>query len=218
MHSSCIGMVVILSAILQFSLTKLLIIDYYRTHYPIRLRQLWVIEILFFLRGRRCDFRRSGILPSSHFLCFLCLQVPRRQALVGNVACSKAGSYPGKSSHTFLEAKYHSVQPIATSSQLPQPCSNSVNQRNELGLLFGMSISLHFHLVSHIRLLIQAFTHPSVTQGIDVLDVGTNRRLEFLGDSVLQLIVSRYLWVHFPESQEGYLTVQFVSSACSWSS
>jgi len=36
---------------------------------------------------------------------------------------------------------------------------------------------------------------------------GSNQRLEFLGDTVLQLIASNYLYKHFPEHHEGHLSV-----------
>jgi hypothetical protein len=36
---------------------------------------------------------------------------------------------------------------------------------------------------------------------------GHNQRLEFLGDTVLQLIASEYLFKHFPEHHEGHLSV-----------
>ena len=38
---------------------------------------------------------------------------------------------------------------------------------------------------------------------------GHNQRLEFLGDTVLQLIASEYLYRHFPEHHEGHLSVSF---------
>lgn len=54
-------------------------------------------------------------------------------------------------------------------------------------------------------LLTQALTHKSwVNEHPDVR--GTNERLEFLGDAVLEFIVSRKLYLKFPENQEGYLT------------
>ena len=37
---------------------------------------------------------------------------------------------------------------------------------------------------------------------------GNNQRMEFLGDSVLQFVVSVYLFRHFPEHHEGHLTVR----------
>nr|KAG5706615.1 hypothetical protein BaRGS_005685 [Batillaria attramentaria] len=57
---------------------------------------------------------------------------------------------------------------------------------------------------SHIRLLAKAFTHRNV--GYNLLTMGHNQRLEFLGDTVLQLIASEYLYKHFPEHHEGHLS------------
>ena len=37
-----------------------------------------------------------------------------------------------------------------------------------------------------------------------------NQRLEFLGDAVLELVSSRYLYRRFPDAQEGELTVMRV--------
>lgn len=50
----------------------------------------------------------------------------------------------------------------------------------------------------------QAFTHPSSDQ-----KRSTNlayERLEFLGDAVLELVVSRELFSRFPKADEGLLT------------
>lgn len=58
---------------------------------------------------------------------------------------------------------------------------------------------------NHIRLLARAFTHPQV--GFNNLTLGSNQRMEFLGDSVLQFVVSVYLFKHFPEHHEGHLTL-----------
>lgn len=54
-------------------------------------------------------------------------------------------------------------------------------------------------------LLRLALTHPSVAheQGVPVQ---TNQRLEFLGDAVLQLILTRELYLNFPAFGEGPLT------------
>jgi ribonuclease-3 len=54
-------------------------------------------------------------------------------------------------------------------------------------------------------LLTLALTHPSVAheQG---LPVQTNQRLEFLGDAVLQLVLTRELYERYPELGEGPLT------------
>jgi ribonuclease-3 len=63
-------------------------------------------------------------------------------------------------------------------------------------------LSYTFHDVALLRL---ALTHPSVAheQGAPV---ATNQRLEFLGDAVLQLVLTRELFQRFPELGEGPLT------------
>lgn len=81
--------------------------------------------------------------------------------------------------------------------------------------------------VRHIKLLIQSFTHASVSNGLDALDLGSNQQLEFLGDAILQFLtrwisnwirktlifpLSRYLFIHFPEHQEGQLTVRYIDA------
>lgn len=67
---------------------------------------------------------------------------------------------------------------------------------------------LQTRLGYHFRdeaLLILALTHPSVAheQG---LNLQTNQRLEFLGDAVLQLVLTRELYEKFPGFEEGPLT------------
>lgn len=57
----------------------------------------------------------------------------------------------------------------------------------------------------HVRLLARAFTHRSI--GYNNLTMGTNQRMEFLGDTVLQLIASEYLYKHFPSHHEGHLSL-----------
>src|SRR5690349_12821418 len=55
------------------------------------------------------------------------------------------------------------------------------------------------------ELLKLALTHPSVAheQGVPIQ---TNQRLEFLGDAVLQLVLTRELYEKFPAFGEGPLT------------
>ena len=48
----------------------------------------------------------------------------------------------------------------------------------------------------------QAFIHKSASQ--ETLD--SNERLEFIGDSVLGLIVTSYLYEKYPNENEGFLT------------
>jgi ribonuclease-3 len=54
-------------------------------------------------------------------------------------------------------------------------------------------------------LLATAFYHRSFTHDEGLNQIPSNERLEFLGDAVLDLIVSEYLYRSFPEKQEGEL-------------
>jgi ribonuclease-3 len=58
--------------------------------------------------------------------------------------------------------------------------------------------------VSH-QLIEQALTHRSWVNEHPGLR-GTNERLEFLGDAVLEFVVSKALFLRFPKKEEGYLT------------
>ncbi|MBI2414484.1 ribonuclease III [candidate division WWE3 bacterium] len=51
-----------------------------------------------------------------------------------------------------------------------------------------------------------AFTHRSYLNEHPEYKNPSNERLEFLGDAVLQLLSSEYLFIHFPEESEGQLT------------
>ena len=54
-------------------------------------------------------------------------------------------------------------------------------------------------------LLLLAFIHRSfINENKDVK--GHNERLEFLGDSVLGLLMAEYLYLHFPAMPEGRLS------------
>ena len=59
--------------------------------------------------------------------------------------------------------------------------------------------------IVHPDLFIQALSHrsflPQLPDGR-----GSNERLEFLGDSILNLIVGEYLYHRFPDAEEGELT------------
>lgn len=65
----------------------------------------------------------------------------------------------------------------------------------EFGIVFGNTI-----------LLETAFTHTSYANEHRLLNISHNERLEFLGDAVLQLLISEYLYSHFPEKPEGELS------------
>lgn len=55
-------------------------------------------------------------------------------------------------------------------------------------------------------LLIQAFVHRSYLNENPGFRLFHNERLEFLGDAVLELVVTEYLFQNYPEKLEGELT------------
>ena len=56
--------------------------------------------------------------------------------------------------------------------------------------------------IKDIDLYKQAFTHKSSIEN----STESNERLEFIGDSVLSLIVTKYLYEKYPNENEGFLT------------
>jgi ribonuclease-3 len=73
----------------------------------------------------------------------------------------------------------------------------------------GLLSEFQDHVGFHFRdpgLLQQALTHRSYL-GANGSDLNTsNERMEFLGDSVLELVVNEYLYERYPDLQEGELT------------
>lgn len=88
-------------------------------------------------------------------------------------------------------------------SERCQPLTRTDQVVAELSVLQD-SLGYAFRNEGLLRL---ALTHPSLTH-----DQGTatgaqsNQRLEFLGDAVLQLVISAELYVRFPDAGEGALT------------
>ena len=56
------------------------------------------------------------------------------------------------------------------------------------------------------ELLKQAFTHRSYLNEHRDTELAHNERLEFLGDAVLELIITEYLYAKYPDENEGDLT------------
>ena len=73
--------------------------------------------------------------------------------------------------------------------------NNSLKKMNELGFTY-----------SNIDLYQQAFSHSSFINDFNMDRLAHNERLEFLGDAVLELTVSRYLFDKHPDLPEGNLT------------
>jgi ribonuclease III len=68
---------------------------------------------------------------------------------------------------------------------------------------FSKKIKFPFN---NLELLRQAFVHRSFLNENHNFKLGHNERLEFLGDAVLELISTEYLFNKFPERPEGDLT------------
>lgn len=69
--------------------------------------------------------------------------------------------------------------------------------------IFEERIGVNF---SDKSLLKQAFVHRSYLNENKEFSIGHNERLEFLGDAVLELVITDYLYEKYPEKTEGDLT------------
>ena len=56
-------------------------------------------------------------------------------------------------------------------------------------------------------LLVQALSHASYVNEAASPATASNERMEFLGDSVLGLVITRYLYDHYPDCPEGEMTL-----------
>ena len=61
------------------------------------------------------------------------------------------------------------------------------------------------YTIRNRHVFVQALLHRSFLQQAPQA-IGSNERLEFLGDSILNLIVGEYLYHHYSEAEEGELT------------
>nr|WP_245676791.1 ribonuclease III [Bacillus solimangrovi] len=64
------------------------------------------------------------------------------------------------------------------------------------------------------KLLMKAFTHSSYVNEHRAKPFEDNERLEFLGDAVLELTVSKYLFEQYPKMSEGDLTKLRAAIVC----
>lgn len=80
---------------------------------------------------------------------------------------------------------------------LESPIDDETFRRLEAALGYRIQ-SRHF--------FVQALTHRSYLQVIDDDTVDSNERLEFLGDSILNMLIGEFLFRHYTDVQEGELT------------
>ncbi|MBI5974580.1 ribonuclease III [Staphylococcus canis] len=67
---------------------------------------------------------------------------------------------------------------------------------------------------SDISIFQQAFSHSSFINDFNMKRLDHNERLEFLGDAVLELTVSRFLYDQYPHLPEGDLTKMRANIVC----
>ncbi len=82
---------------------------------------------------------------------------------------------------------------------------NEMLNKHRLHALQKLSVKLGVQF-TNINLLHQALTHTSYANECKHTTIFHNERLEFLGDAVLDVIVSEYLFRKFPSLPEGELT------------
>tara|TARA_B100000809_G_scaffold108633_1_gene107098 strand:+ start:1466 stop:2158 length:693 start_codon:yes stop_codon:yes gene_type:complete len=76
-------------------------------------------------------------------------------------------------------------------------------KKDEYALILERIIGFYPHQVSIYK---QAFLHKSILQNTELQSFESNERLEFLGDAVLDTVISHYLYHKFSKKDEGYLT------------
>ena len=72
-------------------------------------------------------------------------------------------------------------------------------------------IGYHF---TNTELILEALTHKSFVNEMKINKRGDYERLEFLGDAVLELVSSEYLYARYPEVPEGGLSKKRASMVC----
>ena len=73
------------------------------------------------------------------------------------------------------------------------------------------SLALNFN---NKKILEEAFTHGSYLNENRGQKRNNNERLEFLGDAVLELVVSEYIYQKYPKLEEGKMTKMRAALVC----
>ncbi len=89
--------------------------------------------------------------------------------------------------------------------------ANLLDNRKEELEAFQDRLGYHFH---DVRLLERAFYHRSVLNEMAEKGAESNERLEFLGDAVLELVVSEIIYRTRPKDPEGLLTKTRIQLVC----
>lgn len=101
--------------------------------------------------------------------------------------------------HTFLKWNDYYAE---YAQHLPKYQTTSTNA-SERDLAAKVELE-HQYRFGYPRLLRCAFTHPSMPKGQE--GIPSYQRLEFLGDSLLDMTAVRYLAIYYPTKDPGWLT------------
>ncbi len=85
----------------------------------------------------------------------------------------------------------------------PEPAAHFSGAEKKIVADFEQKLSMTFE---NKALIITAFKHRSYLNVTNEERVASNERLEFLGDAVLDLVVTHYLYEKFPKRTEGQLS------------
>jgi ribonuclease-3 len=102
--------------------------------------------------------------------------------------------------HESLAGRSGVYYDSAASAALPEPCPHCLERMAGLEEATGYTFR-------DKRLLFKALTHSSYAHENIHEGVRHNERIEYLGDAVLALVLSDYLFRRFPERWEGDLTL-----------
>ncbi|KAM8823277.1 LOW QUALITY PROTEIN: ribonuclease 3-like [Spinachia spinachia] len=123
---------------------------------------------------------------------------------IGRTAARGGQEGPAVRMEGGLQEVWLNFPPHPLQVQEPQTDRQLIETSPVLQKLTGFEDSIGI-LFTHVRLLARAFTLRTV--GFNHLTLGHNQRMEFLGDSIMQLVATEYLFIHFPDHHEGHLTL-----------
>lgn len=129
----------------------------------------------------------------------------KRSRAIGGSPASVLDTPSGTSPHRSINASPLSSLKSETPSSSPSPSQPLPVSPSQVALspetLALLQSTLH-HTFKSPALLAQALTHASVTDS----RLASNERMEFLGDSVLGLVISERIYQRYPHLLEGEMT------------
>lgn len=102
-----------------------------------------------------------------------------------------------------LFRKFNRKENSSAETEDPSGASSAPYDEDAIVQFFEKKFKLRF---SDKNLLITALKHRSFLNVTNEPRISSNERLEFLGDAVLDLIVTHFLYQKFPRKTEGYLS------------